>query len=74
MVSKWLPKAFKYCLTKFVVKAQLHFQEMELIKKLMNEHDLHFPSNNLIKKKTLSWDFKGIFLISIQLKSNIYFP
>ena len=51
MVSKRLPKAFKYCLTKFVVKAQLHFQEMELIKKLMNEHDLHFPSNNLIKKK-----------------------
>ena len=26
MVSKWLPKAFKYGLPKFVVKAQLHFQ------------------------------------------------
>lgn len=51
MVSKWLPKAFKYDGPNFVVKVKrCTFKEMGLIKKSMNEHDLHFPSNNTLNK------------------------
>lgn len=49
MVSKRLPKTFKYDRHKFVLKAQQHFQRDGISQKIMNEHDLHFPSNTYTK-------------------------